>query len=191
MKTWERPRLQLSIEGKEYIEHHRDVIDGTGWKISQEDKYELTGFTYDHGPDNGTSYNGAKFYYTRNQYTITFFNGDKQTTSKAIYYEAPISSFFTDPTEAPTGKEGYKFIGWFDNKDCQGTPYDFDGKTMPADNLVFYAGWKAPTYDAVFYLTVDGMDGVGDSEKVMVPIRESVSTEKLAELTALLDKLAE
>ena len=167
------------------------MIDGTGWTITQEDKYELTGFTYDHGPKNGTYYNGAKFYYTRNQYTITFFNGDKQTTSKAIYYEAPISSFFTDPTQAPTGKEGYKFIGWFDNKDCQGTPYNPDGKTMPADNLVFYAGWKAPTYDAVFYLTVDGMDGVGDSEMVKVPIRESVSAEKLAELTALLDKLAE
>ncbi len=42
----------------------------------------------------------------------------------------------------PTGfeKAGYTFIGWYDNEECAGEPYDFS--TLLEDNLTLYAKWK-------------------------------------------------
>lgn len=140
--------------GVTYKEHHHDTSPGTGFTVSQEDKYDITGFTYKEGTRNGSSYNNSKFYYTRNEYKIVFVNNgstDKTVTKK---FEQSIANAGYTPT-APAGMTDYVFAGWYDNELGEGTAYVFDGKTMPAQNITLYAKWVAPTYTVTVY-DVDG-----------------------------------
>ena len=136
--------------GVTYKEHHHDTSPGTGFTVSQEDKYDITGFTYKEGTRNGSSYNNSKFYYTRNEYKIVFVNNgstDKTVTKK---FEQSIANAGYTPT-APAGMTDYVFAGWYDSKECTGEAYDFTGKTMPANNITLYAKWVAPTYTVTVY----------------------------------------
>lgn len=71
-----------------YKLHHSDTSPGTGYRVTDEDKYPITGFTFKTFSANwtlgGYKYNNAKFYYTRNSYNIVFVsNGsDEHTVSK-------------------------------------------------------------------------------------------------------------
>lgn len=135
-----------------YKEHHRDTSPGTGYTVTKEDKYSITGFTYKEGTQNGYSYNNAKFYYTRNSYNIVFISGQEvNTLSKK--FEQSIADANHTPTTPPAGKEGYQFVGWYDNKLCEGKAYDFTGKTMPAQNITLYAKWVAPVHTVTLYKT--------------------------------------
>lgn len=136
--------------GVTYKEHHHDTSPGTGFTVSQEDKYDITGFTYKEGTRNGSSYNNSKFYYTRNEYKIVFVNNgstDKTVTKK---FEQSIANAGYTPT-APAGMTDYVFAGWYDNELGEGTAYVFDGKTMPAQSITLYAKWVAPTYTVTVY----------------------------------------
>lgn len=137
------------FHGVTYKEHHRDTSPGTGYFVTKEDKYPITGFTYKEGTENGEQYDGAKFYYTRKSYNIVFMNnGQKKTVSRK--YEQSIANDSYTPT-APEGKEGYKFAGWYDNELCEGKEYTFTGKTMPAQNITLYAKWVAPVHTVTVY----------------------------------------
>ena len=136
-------------QGKYYKQHHSDTSVGKGFLVTDEDKYPITGFTYDHGTKNQSSYNNANFYYTRNSYKIVFMNnGQEKTVSRK--YEQSIANDSYTPT-APEGKEGYKFAGWYDNELCEGKEYTFTGKTMPAQNITLYAKWVAPVHTVTVY----------------------------------------
>lgn len=140
--------------GVTYKEHHHDTSPGTGFTVSQEDKYDITGFTYKEGTRNGSSYNNSKFYYTRNEYKIVFVNNgstDKTVTKK---FEQSIANAGYTPT-APAGMTDYVFAGWYDNELGEGNAYEFTGKTMPAQTITLYAKWVAPTYTVTVY-DVDG-----------------------------------
>lgn len=43
------------------------------------------------------------------------------------------------PIETPTTRFGYKFLGWYDNEECIGTPYDFD--TPVLNSFTLYGKW--------------------------------------------------
>lgn len=137
------------FHGVTYKEHHRDTSPGTGYFVTKEDKYPITGFTYKEGTENGEQYDGAKFYYTRKSYNIVFMNnGQEKTVSRK--YEQSIADANYTPTTPPAGKEGYTFGGWYDNNLCEGDAYDFDG-TMPAQNITLYAKWVAPVHTVTVY----------------------------------------
>lgn len=136
--------------GVTYKEHHHDTSPGTGFTVSQEDKYDITGFTYKEGTRNGGKYNNAKFYYTRNEYKIVFVNNGSTDKTVAKKFEQSIADAGYTPT-APAGMTDYVFTGWYDNKLGEGTAYVFDGKTMPANNITLYAKWVAPTYTVTVY----------------------------------------
>lgn len=137
--------------GVTYKEHHHDTSPGRGFTVSQEDKYDITGFTYKEGTWNGSSYNNAKFYYTRNEYKIVFVNnGSTDKPPVAKKFEQSIADAGYTPT-APAGMTDYVFAGWYDNELGEGTAYVFDGKTMPAQNITLYAKWVAPTYTVTVY----------------------------------------
>ena len=59
-----------TYNGVQYKLHHSDTSPGTGYNVSKEDKYPITGFTYKNGTKDGKPYNNAKFYYTRDSYNI-------------------------------------------------------------------------------------------------------------------------
>lgn len=137
--------------GITYKLHHSDTSPGTGYTVTKEDKYAITGFTYASGTKNGGRYNNARFYYTRNSYNVVFVNNGETVNTEAFKYQADISGAgeyrLTTP---PAGKEGYIFDGWY--ADPAGTqPYDFSGKTMPAQNITVYARWAAPVHTVTVY----------------------------------------
>ena len=135
--------------GTSYKEHHHDTSVGSGFRITKEDIYQISGFTHVGGSSIGDKYDNAKFYYTRNSYNIIFINGGKTEKTESKKYQQDISDVSYTPT-APVGKEGYKFAGWYDNKLCEGDQYVFDGKTMPAQNITVYAKWVEPVHKVEF-----------------------------------------
>lgn len=140
-------------DGRSYKLKHQDTTStDIRLKVTDEDRYPITGFTCNTelSAKNGDKYSGANFYYTRNSYDIIFINGGKTAkTESNKKYQQDISTVSYTPT-APAGKEGYEFAGWFDNELCEGTAYDFAGKTMPANNITLYAKWVEPVHKVEF-----------------------------------------
>lgn len=138
----------------DYVLDHTDTGASGGATVTKEDRYPITGFTCNtkKSAKNGDGYNGAKFYYDRNSYAINFISGGQPVNSQSVKYQASIAGYANyKPDKAPTGKEGYIFDGWYDNELCEGEPYAFTGKTMPAQNVTVYANWVAPVHTVTVY----------------------------------------
>ena len=161
-----------------YKLHHTDTSPGTGYTVTKEDKYPLTGFTYKEGTENRQSYNNSKFYYTRNNYNVIYMSNGSKVSENSYKYEQDISSAGNyTPTNTPVG---YEFGGWC--SDPSGTTsYEFSGKTMPAQNITVYAKWVPITLT----LTIQDVEGVGSGEvSYNHPINEAnVYTEATSKLT--------
>ena len=98
---------KIEQEG-EYEFHHKDRIKGS-FTVSSEDKYPITGFTYDHGTENGKTYNGAEFYYNRNSYDITLLYADGTDINTLTYkYQQTVAEAVTPPGEPAERSEGAK-----------------------------------------------------------------------------------
>ena len=156
-----------NVDGKTYKEHHTDISGGTGYSVTKEDRYPITGFTLneDISTSTGGRYNNAKFYYTRNKYNVVFNNNGETVNTVEAYYQASLSGTGDYKPTAPAGKEGYTFAGWYTNSLGEGTPFDFDTATMPARNITVYAKWVAPTFTASVHVTVDGSGKAVDITK--------------------------
>lgn len=157
--------------GISYKLHHSDTSPGTGYRVSEEDRYPITGFTYKEGAGLGSNYNNAKFYYTRNSYDIVFINNGATERTLPLKYEQSLSDVSYEPTRPDGVPAGYEFAGWYDNETGEGKAFEFDGKTMPAQNITLYAKWAAPEVDATVYLTVD-INGM--AETLSVPYGSSL-----------------
>ena len=149
-----------SLTGGKYELHHSDTTPGTGYSVTDEDRYPITGFTFKtYTAEQGGNwfdgyyekYDGARFYYTRNSYNIVYVNtGAEDDKTFSYKFEAPISDAGNyKPTTAPAGKEGYEFAGWYADPAGE-QPYDFANKTMPAQNITVYAKWVAPVHTVTF-----------------------------------------
>ena len=147
-----------SLTGGKYELHHSDTTPGTGYRVTDEDRYPITGFTFKtYTAEQGGNwfdgyyekYDGARFYYTRNSYNIVFINGGAEDKTLSKKYQQDISDANYTPT-APAGKVGYEFAGWYDNELCEGTAYNFTSKTMPANNITLYAKWVEPVHKVEF-----------------------------------------
>ena len=144
-----------TVGSRTYKLDHMDTIQADwGLKVTDEERYPITGFTCntDVSTKNGQSYNGAKFYYTRNSYDLVFISGGKTVKTESVKYQASIADYASNkPGNAPAGMEDYVFAGWYASQECTGEAYDFTGKTMPANNITLYAKWVAPTYTVTVY----------------------------------------
>ena len=136
-----------------YKLHHTDTSPGTGAKVTKEDQYPLTGFTYKEGTSIGSRYNNAQFYYTRNSYNVVYISNGVEVKKEPYKYEQDIRGAGSyKPDNAPTG---YTFGGWYSNP-SEATPYNFSGKKMPAQNITVYAKWVPITLT----LTIEGMEDI-------------------------------
>ena len=147
-----------SLTGGKYELHHSDTTPGTGYSVTDEDRYPITDFTFKtYTAEQGGNwfdgyyekYDGARFYYTRNSYNIVFINGGAEDKTLSKKYQQDISDANYTPT-APAGKVGYEFAGWYDNELCEGTAYNFTSKTMPANNIPLHAKWVEPVHKVEF-----------------------------------------
>ena len=150
------------------------TFKGTGYTVTDEDRYEFEGFTYDHGTDNGDDCDGAKFYYKRNTYSLEFYSASQNDTDRehTVKYQAPLSPYAYTPTAKPTTVESDAFfVGWYQNPECTGEPYDLAAHTMPNANKALYAKWVNGLYTVRTYTdetmqtlyTYEGYTGVQEN----------------------------
>lgn len=122
--------------------------------VTDEDRYEFEGYTYDRGTANDEDCNGAKFYYTRNVYTLSFYSASnsKADQEKRVKYQAPLGGYDYKPTNKPAGVESDAvFAGWYLNPQCTGEQYDLSKHKMPSNNIALYAKWVNRSYTVTTY----------------------------------------
>ena len=149
-----------TISGRTYKLHHTDTSPGTGYTVSVEDQYPITGFTFNEDISTKIKgkYNNAKFYYTRNSYNIVYVSGGQTVHTVSKKYEQSIADEGSyTPTTKPEGKEAYEFGGWYSDPTTT-QAYSFTGKTMPAQNVTVYAKWNLPIVNGKAHIKVDGTD---------------------------------
>ena len=175
-----------TIDSVTYKLHHTDTSPGTGYTVTVEDQYPITGFTFNEDISTKIEgkYNNAKFYYTRNSYNIVYVSGGQTVNTASKKFEQSIADAGSyTPTVKPAGMEDYDFGGW--HADPAGEQaYTFTGKTMPAQNVTVYAKWNKPVYNGTIYLTIEG---TGSSFTLSVPKGNTIETalnEKQAEIMA-------
>lgn len=130
------------------------TFKGKNYKVTDEDRYEFEGFTYDHGTANGANCDGAAFYYKRNTYSLEFYSASQNATDRqhTVKYQAPLSPYAYTPTAKPNTLEPDAFfVGWYQNPECTGEPYDLAAHTMPNANKALYAKWVNGLYTVQTY----------------------------------------
>ena len=176
-----------TVGGVAYKLHHKDTSPGTGYTVTVEDQYPITGFTFnkDISTKIEEKYDNAKFYYTRNSYNIVYVSGGQTVNTAAKKFEESIADAGSyTPTVKPAGMEDYDFGSWYADE-ATTKPYDFTGKTMPAQDVTVYAKWNKPVYNGTIYLTIEGT--TGSSITLNVPKGDTIETalnEKQAEIMA-------
>ena len=101
-------------------------------------------------------------------------------------YQQDISNANYTPNKPASVPANFTFAGWYDNELCEGTAYDFTGKTMPAQNITLYAKWQAPVIEATVYLTASAD---GEFKTIEIPYGKKLSDSK--EFKELLKTLPE
>ena len=177
-----------TISGGKYELDHQDTVYGKGDSVTKEDRYAITGFKLNESKSTriGRDYNGAKFYYDRESYSIVFMNNGAEDNKISRKYQQNISDVNYTPTKPAGVPANFTFAGWYDNELCEGTAYDFNGRTMPAQNITLYAKWQAPVIEATVYLTASAD---GDFKTIEIPYGTKLSDSE--EFKALLEKLTE
>ena len=144
------------------FKHHHDDYGPSGATVTNEERYEMKGYTVQEtwGTPNGRAFNGAKFYYTRNSYTLTFNNQEDNVKEEPVKYEAPLGDYAGFVPEPPSWYEpnSVEFAGWYLNPQCTGAQYDLTKHIMPSNDLILYAKWVPVTHTVKFYLTEDSTD---------------------------------
>lgn len=177
-----------TVSGRTYKKHHTDTaayesdwFGGGGLTVTDEERYDLEGFTCNANisTTNGSDYNGAKFYYTRNSYKLVYNDQYGKEVTESLPYEQTLSESVNHKNNYepayPSGSleaGAYTFGGWYTDPGCT-HPVDWNAK-MPAANVVLYAKWAPVTHTVKTWLT-DAMTtpvNVGGSNVQTVNHRE-------------------
>ena len=164
------------LPGEQGVEHngvtdklHPTDVSSSSGNVTDEERYEIRGFTYKEGTSNGSSYNNAKFYYTRNAYDIEFFNPTSLIKKvEDVPYESPLDSYDFIPGDEwiPEKYEpgSVVFEGWYLNPECSGEKYILSEHTMPVGpvknetSLSLYAKWVPVIRTVEFYKDADALE---------------------------------
>ena len=152
------------LDGKDEL-FYQNTSNGTGYTVTEEEFIEIKGFTFNakRSAKVGDSFNGAKFYYTRNSYQLEFFNYNATVDGKTatVKYEAPLNGYEFTP-DYPSGMEpnAYIFDGWYTTAGCyEGSEADLSSMTMPAASVILYAKWSPKNHTVKTYLTEADLNG--------------------------------
>lgn len=142
-------KWQANTDTPYKVNHYIQNLDNANYTLKETKDFEGTtdsyitptrnsyvGFTSPYGqrvkiqPDGSLVVN---YYYTRNNYTITFIsNGGQEINSITQKYESALNI----PT---TSRTNYTFGGWFEDTALS---VSYQDTTMPATNKTVYAWWK-------------------------------------------------
>ena len=126
--------------------------------------YDHTDWTYSMTAEEKKLYKEAydvNFYYSRNVYNLNFTNVDNPCLTKELKYEMPLDSYKDYVPDYPSNYEpgAYEFAGWYQSPTCaEGTEFEFDGKTMPSNDINLYAKWVPVNHKVEFYLDKNAFD---------------------------------
>ena len=147
-----------------------------GMVTEDEDFFDLNG--YEQWTSNPQFSNGeintgggdVYFYYTRNNYKLTFNDGYNDVRTEDVLYEAPLSTYGAYVPDVPEQMEegSVYFDGWYLNPECSGDEYVLAENTMPSANLILYAKWEPIVHTVRFFLTEALME-TGLDENIYTP----------------------
>ena len=142
----------------------------------KEDYYEFEGFTIDRNVSakENDSCKDAKFYYTRNSYKLEFYSASKNDPDQtnSVKYQAPLGGYDYTPVNKPdTVEPDAIFVGWYQNPECTGEPFDLSAHVMPSHDIALYAKWVNGLFTVKTYTdetmkdlyTYDGYNGVQEN----------------------------
>ena len=135
-----------------HIAEYRTRRNGTwsSWTQPGELMLQNGSYYYDADPNTygyqniSSGYTDLEIRFDRNTYTIDFLDGFNHSNteladSASVLYGCSVED--VDPGTPDVTHEGYTFTGWYTDPDCKNL-FDFSSETMPANNLVLYAGWE-------------------------------------------------
>ena len=136
---------EWASDGRKYKLDHKDVANTGRSSVTKEDRYPIAGFALVERISTriGASYDGAKFYYSRNSYDINFYSGKTFVHNISRKFQQSIADVSYEPSKPDNIPANYQFAGWYANELCEGDAFKFEG-TMPANNITLYAKWAAP-----------------------------------------------
>ena len=94
-------------------------------------------------------------------FRLDYSNGGEVQHHETVKYTASLNGYdakFTPTTRPATVDANYTFDGWYSDPECT-KKFDFN-TTMPAANVVVYAGWKAPEVRVTAHRSPEDMPGV-------------------------------
>ena len=160
-----------TYNGKKYKLYNtvyaNDDNDGSGG-IGHQTNPPLPGFTYSvnecEWEDNGKTADGrhsniARFYYTRQSYSLTLHDYNKVYAQHNVPYNTSLDTYVKVVPDYPATLEqnAYTFGGWYNSPGCfPGSEYK-DGETMPAKDVGLYAKWTPVNHTVRFFRTYDDM----------------------------------
>ena len=160
----------------DYQEIFTIVFYGNRFTVTADEYYEWEGFTINksRSTEIGNSCNGAKFYYDRNTYKLEFYSASNNEEEKTenVKYQAPLGGYDYTPVNKPdTVEPDAIFVGWYQNPECTGEPFDLSAHTMPSHDIALYAKWVNGLFTVKTYTdetmkdlyTYDGYNGVQEN----------------------------
>lgn len=154
---------------------YKEVITvKSGYLTEDEEFHNIEGFSkgnfYPSNIFNSTQEDNY-LYYTRNSYTLKFYNYNEYLTDKqeTVLYDAPIKSYYFDELQYPSTLEpnAYEFKGWYTTPECfDGTECDFETQKMPAGELTLYAKWAPVQHEVNIYLDATLSKQIGTTQRV-------------------------
>ena len=187
---------------KTYYLYHTTTLQGSGLSLTYaEDYFPITGFTqrdsrvpsFDSRWVDYRLIYEASLYYLRSSFNLTLNNYGVET-KEAVPYETDISAKGAQPARPKGFSENAVFKGWYEVPVGQITdstlPFNFNGKTMPAKDLVLFAYWveqpvtltvQVPTLDytasndkVAIGTVISGVDVFKDAEAAIVNADKTV-----------------
>lgn len=169
--------VENQTAGQFSLQYTVNAYYGRTLSISEEDIYDIVGFTFSYGITSGNDrftredvrnsstsfeWKDAKFYYTRNSYELSFFNYKSVVDGKteSVQYEASLAGKYFVPAYPKELEPGaYEFAGWYTTAGCyDGSEADLNTMTMPAADLRLYAKWTLVKHEVRVWLTSDKKD---------------------------------
>ena len=105
----------------------------------------------------GSEYLNFNFYYARNSYDLTYFNGSKVVETRSMMYDQPLTVDYDLKNlqmTSPYGS-GYAFAGWYLDSDCA-VPVQWNNTRMPDGGMAVYAKWEPVQHTVTTRLTKGG-----------------------------------
>ena len=104
--------------------------------------------------------------YTANEYTISYKDEGNETYSGSNGASLPTTHTYGTATALVDGvKEGYTFVGWYFDEDCESSAGSSIGATSKTAGFTLYAKWTIKTYAITYNAGANGTGSIDAGEK--------------------------